>query len=308
MKRSTLVILALALVAMTSSAALAQEKGVGALAVFKNGVDARILAMGGAGVAVANGYSASYWNPAGVAAAARGAVRLGGMNTNLYGAGINFNYAGAAWELFGLPWGASFAMVSITDIPLSGGGMGTDTELMGILSGAYSLGNIVAGASAKYYNQQLLDESATGFGFDAGVLITGLLPGLSIAAAGFDLGGTDFTWTTNHVDTVDQLFRVGGAFHLGEGLLVTIQADLMTGGQPIIRGGAEFSLLGPLAMRAGVIQLPGAGEPSFTAGAGLRLGSLSVDFAWLQNKVLQAEGASDTLVLSFEFSFGGAED
>ena len=309
MKRSLLMVLALLIAMATTSSAFAQDQGVGALAVFKNGVDARILAMGGAGVAAAQGYSASYWNPAGLAAAAKGAIRLGGMNTNLLGAGINFNYAGAAWELFGLPWGASLGLVSITDIPLSGGGMGSDTEIMGVVGSAFRLGNIVVGASGKYYSQQLLDASATGIGVDAGVTIDGLIEGLTIGAAGYDLGGTQFKWSTNHTDLVEQLFRVGAAFKTSD-ITVALQADLLAGGTPVFHAGAEFSLFGPVSVRVGAVQVPGStSDFSFTAGAGLRLGTLTVDFAWLQNKTFAGvEGASDTLVLSFEFKFGGESE
>ncbi|MCS7198671.1 MAG: hypothetical protein NZ930_08415, partial [Candidatus Bipolaricaulota bacterium] len=102
-------ILAVALLFSVGWIATAQE-GVGASAVFKNGVDARALGMGGAFVGLADGYSACYWNPAGVAkAAADGSIRVGGMNTNLFGAGINYNFAGATWTLLGLPWGLSFS-------------------------------------------------------------------------------------------------------------------------------------------------------------------------------------------------------
>ncbi len=308
MKRSLLMVLAL-MCAMTSTAFAQSDVGVGALSVFKNGVDARILAMGGAGVAVANTYSASYWNPAGVAAAAKDAIRIGGMNTDLLSAGINFNYVGAAWELLGLPWGASLGMVSITDIPVSGGGTGNDTEIMGIFTGAFPIGNIVVGASGKYYSQQLLDASAMGIGFDAGIMIDGLVEGLTIGAAGYDLGNTQFKWSTGHVDLVEQLFRVGAAFHTGD-ITVAVQADLLAGGSPTMHAGAEFNLFGPVAVRVGAVQLPGTtSDFSFTAGAGLKLGSLGVDFAWLQNKIFAGvEGAGDTIVLSFEFTFGGQSE
>jgi hypothetical protein len=299
---------------MGSSAFAAEDcTSVGALAAFKNGVDARILAMGGAGVAVANTYSASYWNPAGVASAAKDAVRLGGMNTNWMGIeGFNINYLGATWELFGLPWGASFGMVTITDIPQSDGGMGNDTELMGILSTAFSIANVVLGVSGKYYSQQLIDVSATGFGFDAGVLVDGLIEGLSIGAAGYDLGNSQFRWSTGHCDLVQQLFRVGAAFKTGD-ITVTVQADLMEGSgndATTIHAGAEFNLFGPVAVRIGAVQSPKTNEYSFTAGAGLTFGSLGVDFAWLQKSKAFAgvEGTSDTIVLSFEFAFGGPID
>jgi hypothetical protein len=75
-------ILALALVLVAGLMAAAQEP-TGANPVFKNGVDARALAMGGAFVGIADGYSSCYWNAAGVAkAAADQSIKVGGMNTN----------------------------------------------------------------------------------------------------------------------------------------------------------------------------------------------------------------------------------
>jgi len=56
------------------------------------------MGMGGAFVAVADGYSAIYWNPAGLARAA--SVEVGGMTTNIYGIDIFFNFVAglARWD------------------------------------------------------------------------------------------------------------------------------------------------------------------------------------------------------------------
>jgi hypothetical protein len=98
-------ILALALVLVAGLMASAQEP-TGANPVFKNGVDARALAMGGAFVGIADGYSSCYWNAAGVAkAAADQSIKVGGMNTNLFGAGINYSFAGQLGRCLGCPGG-----------------------------------------------------------------------------------------------------------------------------------------------------------------------------------------------------------
>ncbi len=305
-------ILALALVLLAGLTAIAQE-GVGANPVFKNGVDARALAMGGAFVGVADGYSSCYWNPAGVAkAAADQSIKVGGMNTNLFGAGINYSFAGATWTLFGVPWGLSVSLVSITDIPLADGSMGSDSELLGAFCGAFPIPmdgmNIVVGAAGKYYSHSLLDESATGIGFDGGLLIDGLIPGLTIGAAAYDVGGTKMNWTTGSVGVVDQLFRVGFGFALSPDFVLAAGVDLYAGGEMAIRAGAEFKGIGPLAVRAGAVRPAGSEQFALTVGAGLMLGTLGVDFAWLQNNMIVGEGASDTIVLSASFSFGGAEE
>lgn len=305
-------ILALALVLLTGLTAVAQE-GVGANPVFKNGVDARALAMGGAFVGVADGYSSCYWNAAGVAkAAADQSIKVGGMNTNLFGAGINYNHAGATWTLFGMPWGLSISLVSITDIPLSDGTMGSDSELLGAFCGAFpvDLGGmkLSVGAAGKYYSHTLLDETANGIGFDGGLLIDGLVPGLTIGAAAYDVGGTRVNWSTGSVGVVDQLFRVGFGFALSPDFTLAAGVDLYAGGEMAIRAGAEFKGIGPLAVRAGAVRPAGSEQFALTVGAGLMLGTLGVDFAWLQNNMIVGEGASDTIVLSASFSFGGAEE
>lgn len=312
MNRTT--ILALVLVLCAGLMAAAQEP-TGANPVFKNGVDARALAMGGAFVGVADGYSSCYWNAAGVAkAAADQSIKVGGMNTNLFGAGINYSFAGATWTLFGLPWGLSLSLVSITDIPMPDGKMGSDTELLGAFCGAFpvpmdSMG-IVVGAAGKYYSQTLLDETANGIGFDAGLLIDGLVPGLTIGAAAYDIGGTKVNWSTGSTGIVDQLFRIGLAFAVGEAkdFMIAAGVDLYAGGEMALRAGAEFKGIGPLAVRAGAVRPAGSEQFALTVGAGLMLGNLGVDFAWLQNNMIVGEGASDTIVLSASFSFGGAEE
>jgi hypothetical protein len=305
-------ILALALVLVAGLMAAAQEP-TGANPVFKNGVDARALAMGGAFVGIADGYSSCYWNAAGVAkAAADQSIKVGGMNTNLFGAGINYSFAGATWTLFGLPWGLSVSLVSITDIPLADGTMGSDSELLGAFCGAFPVPlnglSVIVGGAGKYYSQTLLDESATGIGFDGGLLIDGLIPGLTIGAAAYDIGGTRVTWSTGSSGIVDQLFRVGFGFALSPDFTLAAGVDLYAGGEIAIRAGAEFRGIGPLAVRAGAVRPAGSEQFALTVGAGLTLGTLGVDFAWLQNNMIVGEGASDTIVLSASFSFGGAEE
>lgn len=310
MNRTT--ILALVLVLFAGLMATAQEP-TGANPVFKNGVDARALAMGGAFVGVADGYSSCYWNAAGVAkAAADKSIKVGGMNTNLFGAGINYSFAGATWNLFELPWGLSVSLVSITDIPLPDGTMGSDTELLAAFCGAFPVPlnglSVVIGAAGKYYSQTLLDETANGIGFDAGLLIDGLVPGLTIGAAAYDLGGTKVTWSTGSKGIVDQLFRVGLGFAISPDFILAAGVDLYAGGEMAIRAGVEFKGIGPLAVRAGAVQPAGSEQFALTVGAGLTLGNLGVDFAWLQNNMIVGEGASDTIVLSASFSFGGGEE
>jgi len=295
------------LVLLLAATGLAQSEGVGAGSVFRDGVDARALAMGGAFVSIADSYSASYWNPAGAAKA--GGTRIGLMNTNKFGQGINFNYVSGILSLDSFAIGGSFLGSSISGIPefdQDGNQVGTvnDNEMVFAGTAALEVAGIgFAGANAKAYNHSLADASAQGFGFDVGVLL-GLTDALSVGVVAQDLGGTQIQWSdtpTNPTDLVPAVFRAGGSFKIlnDEGdTLVTTSAQFDFGGpESVLRLGAELTLPGtPIAVRAGAVK-PETADFGFTAGAGLMLGSLAVDFAFLQNQVL-----GNSLVLSAEFA------
>lgn len=300
-------LISLALTLLLGVTGLGQSEGVGAGAVFRDGVDARALAMGGAFVAIADSYSASYWNPAG-AAVAPGA-RIGLMNTNKFGQGINYNYVSGLLNLGGFALGGAFQGSSISGIEqfdANGNQVGTvdDNEMVFVGTGAMSVAGIgAAGANVKLYNHSLAGGSAQGFGFDVGVLLSGL-GNLSVGLVAADLGGTKVQWSntpSNPTDVVPAVYRAGGAFTINndEGdPLVKVAAQFDFGGaENVLRLGAELTLPGtPIAVRAGAVK-PESADFAFTAGAGLMLGNLKVDFAFLQNQVL-----GNSLVLSAEFA------
>jgi hypothetical protein len=89
---------------------------------------------------------------------------------------------------------------------------------------------------------------------------------------------------------VDQLFRVGFGFALSPDFTLAAGVDLYAGGEIAIRAGAEFRGIGPLAVRAGAVRPAGSEQFALTVGAGLTLGTLGVDFAWLQNNMIVGEG------------------
>lgn len=306
MKKGLLFSLALILLLGVGVTSWGQSEGVGAGAVFRDGVDARALAMGGAFVAIADSYSASYWNPAG-AAKAEGA-RIGLMNTNKFGQGINFNYVSGTLNLGGFAIGGAFLGSSISGIEqfdASGNQVGTvdDNEMVFVGTGALDVAGIgYAGANVKAYNHTLAGGSASGFGFDVGVLLS--LDALSVGVVAMDLGGTKVQWSntpSNPTDLVPAVFRAGGAFTMvnddGDDLVTAAAQFDFGGAENVLRLGAELTLPGtPISVRAGAVK-PDSGDFAFTAGAGLVLGNLSVDFAFLQNQVL-----GNSMVLSAEFA------
>jgi len=300
MRRLVTFSLALALILVGWGSAQAQE-GVGAGAGFKWGVDARALAMGGAFVAVADGYSAPYWNPAGLALAT--GTHIGGMNTNKFGQGINFNYVGVALELMGFRVGGAFLGETISGIETFGPGGETtgtvdsnDMLFIGSVAMPLPFGGLplVVGGNAKYYTHALAGETGTGFGGDVGLLMA--LGSLTLGASITDVGDTRITWTTGAVDLVEMAIRVGGALKMAEPLPLTLsgQYNLDDGS---IHLGAELRLTEQIALRVGAVK-PQDGDFSSTAGAGLKLGGFGVDAAYIQNAIL-----GNSLVVSGEFTF-----
>jgi hypothetical protein len=285
MNKSKILIISLALILMLSTISLAQ----GSASVFKFGVDAKSLAMGGAFVAVADNYAAAYWNPAGLATV--GGLTLGGMNFKPYDVdGLNFLFGAGAMPLGNFTVGGGYASFTASDV----GWSYSETLMMG--SVALGLGDLgYAGASVKQYSLKGPEATADGLGFDVGLLMS--LGDFHLGAAGMDIGGTELAWGGK----VAQLFRVGAALPLGENILVAAGMD--TGETQVIRAGMQFQAVEQLAIRAGIV-MPQDGEMSFTAGAGLTLANISVDVAWLQNKTGFAdfEGTGDTLVMSAQLT------
>jgi hypothetical protein len=155
--------------------AVALADGVGAFSAFKNGVGARALAMGGAFVAVADDATAACWNPAGLAQI--NDTRITGMSTDLFGFGITHQYVGAVTTFANIGVGFAWERAALT-----GQGAGTDgtpgslfnwNESAIIGSLATNIMDIgLAGVNVKYYMADSgLGDTASGFGFDLGLLV-----------------------------------------------------------------------------------------------------------------------------------------
>ncbi|MFB6272837.1 MAG: hypothetical protein ABEL51_08100, partial [Salinibacter sp.] len=204
----TLVLIAAATVAIPVIGQAQEDVGVGAGTTFAFGVDARALAMGGAYVALAEGYSAPYWNPAGMASQTASA-EVGAMNVDKFGLGIQFNYLGGAVRVpqAGLTVGGAFLGSFVADVPVPGSGgqparTVNNNEIVFLGSAALRLPiaelPVRVGGSAKYYSHTLADEQGTGIGADLGVqadLGSRLRLGASISAA----AGTLINWSTGDV-------------------------------------------------------------------------------------------------------------
>ena len=320
----------------------ASDGSVGSGAILRSGFGARALGMGGAYVAIADDYSAPYWNPAGITRA--NSIYLGGMRYDKFGLGLNLNYLSGGLKFSSHDSGRSSLLPSLS-IPLvkgisfAGTYLGFSTEVralgpedseipinygersfmasagiefplvgtIGMTGKNYSFSAPKAGVDGK-------DASASGFGFDLGYLVEPL-NGLTLGAAAFDLTGTDIKWKntpTEPTDTVHPRYSAGAAYRINFKDFISsnfLAGSLTTSGQYSFGSGTSNKIRMGLeysawlfSLRAGAVR-PEESEVYFTAGAGIRVQFLTADLAWVQNNSLQGENTTDTIVFSTEFQF-----
>jgi hypothetical protein len=300
MKR--MAVASLALIVVLSAVALAD--GIGAFSAFKNGIGARALAMGGAFVAVADDATATLWNPAGLAQLED--TRLAGMSTDLFGLGITHQYIGAVTTFANLGIGLGWERASIDgQIVDEGGELGgaftwVEQAIVGSLA-TNVLDVAMAGANVKYYlADNGLGDSATGFGFDLGLLVS-LGDMFVIGVNAMDLAGSSIAWDGGATDVISGLYKAGLAMKLADGRLI-LATDVDFDGSDLgnTHVGAEFHVIDELALRGGVVLTNNFQDYYFTVGAGINVAGLYVDAAYILE-----ESLGNTLVLSAEFSLGG---
>jgi len=299
MKR--VMVVSLALIMVLSAVAFAD--GIGAFSAFKNGIGARALAMGGAFVAVCDDSTAMVWNPAGLAQLED--TRLAGMSTDLYGLGVTHQFVGATTSFANLGIGLGWERAAIDgQIVEAGGGLGgaftwVENAIIGSLA-TNVMDVAMAGANVKYYMADSgLGDTATGFGFDLGLLVS-LGDTFVIGVNAIDLAGSTIEWDGGTTDIVSGLYKAGLALNLGEQFVLAADVDFDGSDLGDTHVGAEFQLIDELALRGGVVLTNNFQDYYLTVGAGINVAGLYVDAAYILEETL-----GNTLVLSAEFSLGG---
>ena len=302
MKR--VIVLSLALIMVLSAFALAE--GVGAFETFKNGIGARALAMGGAFVAVADDATAVCWNPAGLAQVMD--TRIAGMSTDLFGMDSTHQYVGAVTTFANIGIGLGWERASVTGDGVDADGNPTgsfswdESTILGTL--ATNIMDIgLAGATAKYYMANGYDGTASGFGFDLGLLVN-LGDMFAIGVTALDVGGSAITWDDADTDTISGMYKAGLAMKLADDMLV-LAADIDFDGTEMgdAHLGLEFNVIKELALRGGVVLTDNFQDYYFSVGGGINVAGLYVDAAYLLQEFEYGE-TGYTLILSAEFSLG----
>jgi len=266
-------------------------------------VDARALGMGGAFVAVADSYSASYYNPAGLIYLP--SRQLGSMYTDLYGMGlISHSFLCFAEPDKGLGSGALSWSHLLANLE-------PEEWILDIIT--YSYANYLFnkesyplnswGFNLKYITQTTPYEDASGYSLDLSYLRkdTKLSWGVCVQ----DLFSR-IDWGTGHTDNLPVNMMAGLAFNFNESSLLSLQIDIKPSGDILknIRLGGEWKLGRNIFLRGGAVYKFQKGENlNFSAGIGLKANAytklkFSLDYAFLSSSQL-----SETHYFSLSFDF-----
>ena len=282
---------------------------------MSTGVGARALGMGGAYSAMSGDVTHGYWNPA--ALSDMQYPELAAMHSRRFGGVVNYDYLG-----FAMPFrrsetlGINVIRLAVDDIPyttvprpeeeVDGSNQPyayrwvSDAEYAVFLSYANrKSAKFSYGANVKFIRKNTGDNSALGIGFDIGALWNPA-GDLMLGANLQDITTTVIAWDTGTKELLAPTLKLGSAYPINlsfmksrlwmaadldvrfEGREFAAQANL--GAMSIDpRVGAELVIRQIAALRVGRDDLG-----FFTAGAGIRLPRLNLDYAFLSHDDLEA--------------------
>ncbi len=283
---------------------LPQSAGNTGLSFLKYGFGARNISMGDAGTALSNDLTALFYNPAKLALTERSEVLF--MH-NEWIQDVRSEVIGAKTTIWGLPFALGFNVTSVDGIEfreIPGEPVTTfdANYFFGSLStGFFVTDEISMGASIKYLYEGLLNDEASGFGFDFGVNY--LLPykGLTASAVLKNIGSMNEL--RNESTKLPAEVRIGTAYTYS---LEDAKFDF-TGGVEFqkyldtednhLNFGGEILYNKLIAARAGYQS--GYESRGFTAGVGLMWGNLKFDYAFLPFSL----GLGNANLFSLQFKF-----
>lgn len=272
-------------------------------AYLRMGVGARALGMGGAYTAICDDVYATYWNPAGLTQIEE--HQIGSMYAMMsldrrynflnYALGLGKNLGlGISWISFGI--GGIEERDDDRKTPIKELESSEDAYCLSLAKGLgekFSLGGNI-----KYLGHKLLNNSASGFGFDVGVLFKPT-EALSLGLMFQDIG-SKVKWDTpsGHEDEFPLNIRGGASLRLLEDRLI-LATDLKKNPTQSAKFhlGAEYEIFKNLTARIGY------NDKEFTAGAGFGFPVLRFDYGYAADRPRKG----DTHRISILVRFGGRE-
>ncbi|WP_324715529.1 hypothetical protein U7230_09090 [Carboxydochorda subterranea] len=277
------VLLALA-AAMTWPAAARAADYAQTMAAGGIGYSARLLGMAGVSVGLVDETATLFTNPAALALVRRPHVTT--LYTRPFGEADHVAVSGG---IPGFAAGGSLTTSAVDrtdEYGLPAGGAAGYQELTVALGGAAAVARaagatLYAGGAARYYRQAVADVQGQAFTADVGLLVEAGAAQVGISRRNLRAGAIGVVRYQDGVeDPLDPATTIGAAVRLGPVLVAGDHGleDATT------RVGAE-AWVGQLAVRGGVAFAPG-GERQVSLGAGVALGAVKVDYAYLMHPAL----------------------
>ncbi|MFQ5570272.1 MAG: PorV/PorQ family protein [Rhodothermales bacterium] len=267
----------------------AQETGLNFLRI---GANAAAGAMGDAQVAGTRDAFATYWNPAGLASAP---FNSAAVSHRIWLADMRA-YDVAARFRVGRNGGLGLALTAVDsgdlevrDAPGDPDGVFSAQFISVGLSYGRQVGPLRAGVTAKYLSEQIFEQTATGYAFDAGVQVGVLGDKLLFGAALQNVG--KMNKLAGEASTLPKTLRVGTAFSpfrilaendgstLLDVLLAAEVSHLFPGETTRFHAGGGVEVLDLVVLRAGIITNDALRNVTF--GGGLHYGAFFFDYAFL---------------------------
>ncbi|HQF42717.1 MAG TPA: PorV/PorQ family protein [Ignavibacteriaceae bacterium] len=294
----------LLLLLLTTTVAYSQSAGNTGLSFLKYGFGARNIAMGDAGTALSNDLTNLFYNPAKLALTDGSEVLF--MH-NEWIQDVRSEVVGAKTTIFGLPFALGFNVTSVDGIEyreIPGEPITTFNAnyFFGSLStGFFVTDEISMGLSFKYLYEGILNDEATGFGFDFGINYVLPYEGATASIVLKNVGSMNEL--RNESTKLPAEVRIGTAYTYS---LEDTKFDF-TGGVEFqkyldtddnhFNFGAEVLYNKLIALRAGYQS--GFESRGFTTGAGLMWGNLKFDYAFLPFNL--GLGSANLFSLQFKF-------
>jgi len=283
---------------------LAQSAGSSGLSFLKFGFGARNIAMGDAGASASNDLSALFYNPARLNSVEMNEVMF--MH-NEWIQDVRSEVGGIKWNMFSLPWAVGFNVTSVDDIEvreIPGEPVSTFNAnyfFMSLSSGFTVINDLDFGASIKYLYEGLLNNQASGIGFDFGLNYKTPVNGLTASTVIKNIGSMNAL--RNEETKLPADFRLGSSYQFD---VESAKLDIITAAEfqkYLDADDIHFNLGGDivydqlLALRAGY--QTGYESRGFTAGLGIMWGGLRFDYAFMPFSL----GLGNANLFSLQFKF-----
>lgn len=296
-----------------------------------SGAGGRALGLGGAYVALAQDATAGYWNPGALSRIKYPEVIV--MHDERFGNLINYDFASVA-----IPYGTDVSLgvsvlrLGVDGIPdtrnawidNNGNGIFDNVDRLDYDKITYfnaadwalyftyakqSSPDFSYGANVKIIRRDLAEHSATGIGFDVGILYSPFTD-FTLGLNAQDITTTLVAWSTGRTELISPTLKLGSAYFiefLGGRFAPTVDIDLRFENRQFASTahigpvsidphvGLEFDFKNTVALRAGYNDLD-----QISLGAGLHLRKLDIDYSFVQfNSEMDNLGKTHRISLRF---------